>query len=539
MRLSPRFVRFLWAFVISVAAHDAGNAVVANEPVNRQSATTNWPEVRGPAGDYQLTSSDDYPVVWSVAAGENIVWRQPLPETGQSGIAVWGDRLFLQCFRKLTPADNKAVGGKGGTWVSETIGYCLDAKTGRILWSCDLPGKRPNQVNGIFNDSTTPTPVTNGTHVWFVNAGGYMACHTLDGKRVWGREFEVRTKHSAKQFQPFLHAGKLYYTAMRDQDDPGRQPQTARDYDKNSKVGWPWMFIRCFDALTGEPAGILPGGVSVHTKGARGFLNGQPVLLHARGGSHSPPEKPYGLSLSKLNGDHDLVWERPNLNFEGTNVIDEHRAFCFDRTKLFVLNLATGKTLKEIPIRGVGTYCVYDEDTNRYIITQTPPRGAAKQLQTHRSNISVGNSLFFMSGRAGFLGRVNLLSGEVNYLQVPLQVEYENGKQKLLWKTFTANDDTGSGFQVTGDKRRLGHGFGHVSAATPIVLNNRIYFSTLLGTVYVIDATATNFDESALLSVNDLGVAGRTWTLSPFSAAGGRLYQRTSREVICIGTGTR
>ena len=140
-----------------------------------------WPEHRGPQRNYHLNSTTEYPKQWSVIRNDNIRWRMPLPETGHSGIAVWGDRLFLTCFRKLTAEDNTAR----GTWASETQGYCLAADTGEILWSCDLPGQRPNQVNGTFTDSTTPTPVTDGKHVWFVNAGGYMACHTLDGKRVW------------------------------------------------------------------------------------------------------------------------------------------------------------------------------------------------------------------------------------------------------------------------------------------------------------------------------------------------------------------
>ena len=100
-----------------------------------------------------------------------------------------------------------------------------------------------------------------------------------------------------------------------------------------------------------------------------------------------------------------------------------------------------------------------------------------------------------------------------------------------------SGDDTGSGFVVEGDKRRLSHGFGHISAATPIVVNSHIYFSTVLGTVYVVDATTERFDENSLVSVNDLGLPGETWTLSPFTAAGGHLYQRTSREIICIGDG--
>ena len=139
-----------------------------------------------------------------------------------------------------------------------------------------------------------------------------------------------------------------------------------------------------------------------------------------------------------------------------------------------------------------------------------------------------------MGGGPGILGRIDIETEEVNFLQVPVQVVSENDATKFSWKDFEAGDDTGSGFVVTGDKRRHGHGFGHISAATPIVINNRIYFSTVLGTVYVVDATKEHFDENSLVSVNDLGLPGKTWTLAPFTAAHGRLYQRTSREIICI-----
>lgn len=490
-----------------------------------------WPEHRGPERNYHLTSPIEYPKTWSVATGENIRWRMPLPETGHSGVAVYRDRLFLTCFRKLASKDN----GPKGTWVSETRGYCLNASDGTIRWSCDLPGRRPNQVNGTFTDSTTPTPVTDGKHVWFVNAGGFMACHTMDGKRVWANEFEVRTKHSAKQFQPFLHDGNLYYTMMRDASDPKRRPQTATNYDKNSKTGWPWMHIRCFDALTGEPNAIMPEGVSVHSKGAVGWFDGEIVLLHAKGGSHSPPEKPYGLTLSRLNDRHDVVWEQPELSFEGTHFIDHQHAYCFDRNHFHVLDLATGNLIKRIPMRDRGRLIAFDESTNRYRAPVKASTLKSKHLLTHRTNIGVGKYHFFMGGQPGILGRINTETEEVEYLQVPIQVIVENGIRKFSWHDFQSGDDTGSGFSVKGDPRRLSQGFGHISAATPIVVNDHIYFSTVLGTVYVIDATTEHFDEDSLVAVNDLGLPGQTWTLSPFTAANGNLFQRTSKEIICIG----
>lgn len=491
-----------------------------------------WTDHRGPERNYHLNSKTEYPKSWSVATDKNILWRAPLPETGHSGIAVHRDKLFLTCFRKLTADDNRPK----GTWASETKGYCLDAKTGKILWNCELPGQRPNQVNGTFTDSTTPTPISFGERVWFVNAGGFMACYTHQGKLVWEEEFDVRTKHSAKQFQPFLHEDNLYYAMLRDADDPMRQPQTAKDWDKNSKSGWPLMFVRRFNMNSGTPMGILPLGISVHSKGALGMLDGQTVLLHAKGGGHGPPEKPYGISLSKLNRELDLVWERRGLYFEGTHFIDEKYAYCFDKkSDFFVLDLPTGKTVKQIPVLGKGTFIGFDEEKGEYKKPVPVSDLKWKRMLTHRTNIGVGKYHFFMGGGPGILGRIDIATEEVSYLQVPIQVIVENGKTKFSWSEFESGDQTGSGFVVEGDKRRLSHGFGHISAATPIVVNDHIYFSTVLGTVYVIDATKERFDENSLVAVNDLGLPGKTWTLAPFAAANGRLYQRTSREIICVG----
>jgi hypothetical protein len=63
-----------------------------------------------------------------------------------------------------------------------------------------------------------------------------------------------------------------------------------------------------------------------------------------------------------------------------------------------------------------------------------------------------------------------------------------------------------------------------------------IYFTTMLGTVYCIDTTAPQFDEHALVSVNDLGPLGETWSVNTPSFANGKLYHRTLKALICIGS---
>jgi outer membrane protein assembly factor BamB len=493
--------------------------------VGAQVESEQWPSHSGPNYNYQVNSKVDVPVEWSVSQQKNVLWKVQLPETGGGNVAVWGNKVFLTCFKKLSQESKKFA-------AAETVGYCYDAQTGKLLWQADLPGKRPNQVNCIFTDSTTPTPVTDGQHVWFVNAGGYMACYTVNGEKVWGKEFEVRTKHSAKQFQPFLHQGHIYYVSMRDKEDSKRRPQTAKDYAKNSKTGWPWMYIRRFDALTGKPAGIMEDGISVHSRGALSVLNGEVVILHAKGGGHYPPEKPFGVTLSKLANFGEKVWTIADAPMDGTHFMDDKFAYIYSSGKLKVVDIRSAQEAKTISLGQGSSVCRFNEETGKYSTDDKTFK--VKKPITHRASVGFGKYQYFMSYTPGFLGRANIETGKVEYLQVPLQVSYKDGKKLYSWKKHVAMTETPNGLEVGGDKRIRGNGFGHVTAATPIVINNKIYFTTMLGTVYVLDGLAEKLGETALLSVNDLGVAGETWTLATVTAAQGKIFHRTAKELICI-----
>ena len=51
----------------------------------------------------------------------------------------------------------------------------------------------------------------------------------------------------------------------------------------------------------------------------------------------------------------------------------------------------------------------------------------------------------------------------------------------------------------------------------------------------VIDSEAKEFNEKALLSVNDLGARGETWSVNSLSYANGHIYHRDLKAVVCIG----
>ena len=38
-----------------------------------------------------------------------------------------------------------------------------------------------------FSNSSSPTPVSDGEKVWFINASGKVVCFDLDGNQIWER----------------------------------------------------------------------------------------------------------------------------------------------------------------------------------------------------------------------------------------------------------------------------------------------------------------------------------------------------------------
>ena len=107
--------------------------------------------------------------------------------------------------------------------------------------------------------------------------------------------------------------------------------------------------------------------------------------------------------------------------------------------------------------------------------------------------------------------------------------------EQLLWDKALINDaKNNDGFVVCQDKRAMKDGWGHVSAASPLVVGDYLYMPTMLGVVYVLKWNAATLDENALVSVSDLGPAQQTWSLSSLAASDGRIYARTMKELICL-----
>jgi hypothetical protein len=175
----------------------------------------------------------------------------------------------------------------------------------------------------------------------------------------------------------------------------------------------------------------------------------------------------------------------------------------------------------------------------------------SQRILTQTSNLLVGEWHYFRSYTRPYLGRVNVVSGIVEYLELPIQIHRAPGKDEAFtWMSgsnskspqapptrgLVRNDMKNSrGFVVMGDGRSTGSGWGHTAAPTPFAAGSNLYVPVSNGTVYVIDWNTPKLDESAIIAINDLGPAGQSFTRASLSADHGRLFAHTIRELICIG----
>jgi outer membrane protein assembly factor BamB len=158
----------------------------------------NWPQWRGPENN-GVSTEKGLPTRWS--ATENIAWKFKLPGRGSSTPAIWGDRIFLSC------QDGK-----------EIVGLCVST-AGKEVWRCSLgPTSRLGQVRGPGRGDeggvASPSPSTDGKHIYFFAGNGEFAAFDFAGKEVWRFDAQQRYGEFNIQFgmhtTPVLFGDRLY-----------------------------------------------------------------------------------------------------------------------------------------------------------------------------------------------------------------------------------------------------------------------------------------------------------------------------------------
>jgi outer membrane protein assembly factor BamB len=182
------------------------------------SALANWPAWRGPTGQGHCEEKN-LPLTWSKT--ENVKWKMPLADQGNSTPVVWGDKIFL------TQAN------KGGTMRSL---LCFARGDGKLLWHKDV-AYDDKERNWNASWYCNASPVTDGQRVIVSFASAGMYCFDPDGKELWKRTDLGKWEHKfGNGSSPMLY-GDLAILWCGPNENKGRNVLLAVD-KKTGKTVW-------------------------------------------------------------------------------------------------------------------------------------------------------------------------------------------------------------------------------------------------------------------------------------------------------------
>jgi outer membrane protein assembly factor BamB len=175
----------------------------------------NWPTWRGPDHD-GVSKETGLPTTWS--PDSNLAWSLKLPGQGSSTPAIWGDSIFVTCH------DGKDL-------------LLLHVGTdGKIRWQQKVGTAHGTAKQRVDEGSTieaSPSPATDGKHVYTFFSSGDCACYDFQGKKIW--HFDVQERFGKFKIQfglhstPLLHNGHLYFQLFHEgyKLEDGQMPATV------------------------------------------------------------------------------------------------------------------------------------------------------------------------------------------------------------------------------------------------------------------------------------------------------------------------
>jgi outer membrane protein assembly factor BamB len=230
------------ALLLSLVLFDPGSQVAS------------WPAFRGgPAAG--VVDERGLPERWSTTT--NIVWSTEIPGRGWSSPIVWGDRIFLTSVinegKDETPTKGLYFGGNRPAPPSGThrwMVYCIDWKTGKILWEKQVHRGKPQGSHHVKNTFASETPVTDGErlYAYFGNLG--LFCFDLDGRELWSKKWEVFPTEFGwgTAASPVLYKDRIYIVNDNDKHSflVALDKRTGREIwkvDRDEKSNWATPYI--------------------------------------------------------------------------------------------------------------------------------------------------------------------------------------------------------------------------------------------------------------------------------------------------------
>jgi outer membrane protein assembly factor BamB len=205
----------------------------------------NWPSFRGPTRQ-GISAEKNLPLHWHAAS--NIIWKTSLPGIGWSSPIIWNNHVFI------------TITTENGTSCRV---IAMDAKSGQIVWDKQVFTQVPRRKEGK-NSYATPTPATDGRHVFAVFGDGSAAALDFKGSVVWtNREVQFYSRHGLGA-SPILHENLLImpYDGSNPVSAAGNWPNNSAEERLGWQVPWDKAIIVALDIKTGTRAWTAKRGKS-------------------------------------------------------------------------------------------------------------------------------------------------------------------------------------------------------------------------------------------------------------------------------------
>ena len=414
---------------------------------------SDWPQFRGPSASGAGAGSP--PVEWNGDSGKNIRWKTEIPGLGHSSPIVWGDRVFITSAVPESGDPSLKVGLYGDIKPVEGEGpqsfnvYCLDRKSGKILWQRTAASGQPKIKRHPKSTHANPTPATDGKRVIVSFGSEGLFAYDLDGKLLWKKDFGVLDSgfYMVPDAQwgfassPIIHDGvviiqadvqknsfvtaldvvtgkELWRTPRNDVPTfgtPAVVPYTANGAKGFQVVVNGWKHIGGYDFKTGKELWKLTGGGDIPVP-TPVYSDGLIVITNAHG-----QRRPIYAIRTDASGDitenhTSIAWsvERAG-NYMQTPLLHNSLAyFCFDNGILTVYQLATGEKLYQqrlgegtsgfssSPVTAGGRLYITNEEGYTHVLAlggQYTPLARNELGETVMATPAISDGVLYMRGR--------------------------------------------------------------------------------------------------------------------------------------------
>ncbi|MGI8977997.1 MAG: PQQ-binding-like beta-propeller repeat protein [Pirellulaceae bacterium] len=315
-----------------------------------------WPAWRGPTGQ-GFCEEKDVPLKWSDK--ENVKWKIPLENPGNSTPVIWGERIFL------TQANTDGA-------IRSLL--CFSRVDGKLIWQKDVAyGEKERNWNPNWYCNASPAVDGQRVVVSFASAGMY--CFDFDGKELWKRTDLGKWEHPfGSGSSPVLY-GDLGILWCGPNEKEGRNFLLAVNktsgetvWEHNEKVGsWGTPLITKIDGRDQLLLSVVP-----HLKGIEPLTGKE--LWHCDGLNkyvYTSPLFGNGVAVSmsgytgaaftvKLGGSGDItadrLWHHPvNIQRVGSGMIIGGHAYIVEENGVpHCYDLQTGDEVWKVETRPGG-----------------------------------------------------------------------------------------------------------------------------------------------------------------------------------------